>query len=117
MTFIYTSLEDVERNLHQRKIWQTANGRTLLVQEMGDFHIKNTIEWLRRHSGILKDISDRVVASLPDPNGEAAQELATADQEQQLEEGDVEWVEQTPLFQELVKLANERGIEIKRGVL
>jgi hypothetical protein len=61
------------------KTWKTRNGRKILVHEMSDTHIANTIAMLRRHYKLISIREDLDFALLSSLQGEMAQYAVEGD--------------------------------------
>lgn len=47
------SVNKVDQYHSNNLYWRTSNGRKLLIQDMSDHHLKNTIRYLVNHNGAV----------------------------------------------------------------
>lgn len=95
----------VTEKLDQGKVWQTADGRTLLLEEMTPRHRRNLLAWLERNATGLKFHYELAFAlSGSGPNGEAAQDAFDDAVDGLMRQSDEEWLEDLPLVQRLREL-------------
>lgn len=92
---------EIEERLYQTSTWRSADGALHRIELMEPRYAHNIIGWLEQRASSLKTLADLAYAIGPEPIGEMAQEAVEHEQLEQLEEGDLEWLQQTPLYRAL----------------
>ena len=109
----YSPLEsEMERDMTRPLTWRTRDGREILIAEMGDAHLVNTIKLLRRRADAFRMAGAVQMWAYAEDAPDGAAAAAEMGAEHLLEWADDDEVvaEFVPSFPVLLKEAERRGI-------
>ena len=104
-------------SMYQNETWKTKEGRTIKIRDLEDSHLVNIIRFIRVRAGSFKEALISEAYSFASMlHGDMAQFAADQDINSMYEEPAEDLIEETPLFQALIKEAKKRKLKVEAWI-
>lgn len=93
--------------------WIGQSKKKIKIEKLTKQHAENIVGWLERRAGVLHEFYCLLLATGPQPSGEAASESFNADFDRLNEQDPKEWLNETPLVQNLRARAQRKLVKLR----